>query len=85
MIHIIDFLPSLKVPEGRGFLLVPRLSGNNRLQYVLTCVVVEPPDEALPAARARAKARYAKILRLAGEEVATRNQATLEQVLTHSK
>src|SRR5437773_5499064 len=28
MIHIIDFLPSLKVPEGRGFLLVPRLSGN---------------------------------------------------------
>ena len=65
MIHIIDFLPSLKVPEGRGFLLVPRLSGNNRLQYVLTCVV-EPPDEALPAARARAKARYAKILRLAG-------------------
>jgi len=39
----------------------------------------------LPAARARAKARYAKILRLAGQEVATRNQATLEQVLTHSK
>jgi hypothetical protein len=37
------------------------------------------------AARARAKARYAKILRLAGEEVATRNQATLEQVLEHSK
>jgi len=28
MIHIIDFLPSLKVPEGRGFLLVTRLSGN---------------------------------------------------------
>ena len=57
---------------------------NSLLQYVLTCVV-EPPEEALPAARARAKARYAKILRLAGEEVATRNQATLEQVLTHSK
>ncbi len=32
-----------------------------------------------------AKARYAKILRLAGQEVATRNQATLEEVLTHSK
>jgi len=57
---------------------------NSLLQYVLTCVV-EPPEEVLPAARARAKARYAKILRLAGEEVATRNQATLEQVLTHSK
>ena len=57
---------------------------NSLLQYVLTCVV-EPPEEVLPAARARAKARYAKILRLAGEEVATRNQATLEQVLEHSK
>jgi hypothetical protein len=57
---------------------------NSLLQYVLTCVV-EPPEEVLPAARARAKARYAKILRLAGQEVATRNQATLEEVLTHSK
>ena len=57
---------------------------NSLLQYVLTCVV-EPPEEVLPAARARAKARYAKILRLAGEEVATRNQATLEQVLEHSE
>ena len=57
---------------------------NSLLQYVLTCVV-EPPGEVLPAARARAKARYAKILRLAGEEVATRNQATLEEVLSHGK
>ena len=57
---------------------------NSLLQYVLTCVV-EPPEDVLPAARARATARYAKILRLAGQEVATRNQATLEQVLTHSK
>ena len=57
---------------------------NSLLQCVLTCVV-EPPEEVLPAARARAKARYAKILRLAGEEVANRNQATLEQVLEHSK
>jgi hypothetical protein len=57
---------------------------NSLLQYVLTCVV-EPPEEVLPAARARAKARYAKILRLAGQEVATRNQATLEQVLEHNK
>jgi len=57
---------------------------NSLLQYVLTCLV-EPPQEVLPAARASAKARYARILRLAGQEVATRNQATLEQVLTHSK
>jgi hypothetical protein len=57
---------------------------NSLLPYVLTCVV-EPPEEVLPAARARAKARYAKILRLAGQEVATRNQATLEQVLEHGK
>src|SRR5690349_19140779 len=57
---------------------------NSLLQYVLTCTV-EPPEEVLPAARARAKLRYAKILRLAGQEVATRNKATLEVVLTHGK
>jgi hypothetical protein len=57
---------------------------NSLLQYVLTCVA-EPPEEVLPAARARAKLRYAKILRLAGQEVATRNKATLEGVLTHGK
>ena len=54
---------------------------NSLLQYVLTCTV-EPPEEVLPAARARAKLRYAKILRLAGQEVATRNKATLEEVLS---
>jgi hypothetical protein len=54
---------------------------NSLLQYVLTCMI-EPPAEVLPAARARARLRYAKILRLAGEEVATRNKATLEEVLT---
>ena len=57
---------------------------NSLLQYVLTCMV-EPPEEVLPAARARAKLRYARILRLAGQEVATRNKATLEEVLTHGK
>src|SRR5260370_27231084 len=57
---------------------------NSLLQYVLTCMV-EPPEEVLPAARARARLRYAKILRLAGQEVATRNKATLEEVLTHGK
>jgi hypothetical protein len=57
---------------------------NSLLQYVLTCMV-EPPEDVLAAARARAKARYAKILRLAGQEVATRNKATLEQVLSPGK
>lgn len=55
---------------------------NSLLQYVLTCMI-EPPDDVLPAARARARLRYAKILRLAAQEVATRNKATLEEVLTH--
>ena len=55
---------------------------NSLLQYVLTCTV-EPPEELLPAARARAKARYTKILRHAAQEIATRNKATLEEVLTH--
>ncbi len=50
---------------------------NSLLQYVLTCTI-EPPEEVLPAARALARLRYAKILRLAGQEVATRNKATLE-------
>jgi hypothetical protein len=57
---------------------------NSLLQYVLTCVV-EPPEEVLPAARARARLRYTKILRLAAQEVATRNKATLEEVLTAGK
>src|SRR5437773_4207205 len=54
---------------------------NSLLQYVLTCVI-EPPEDVLPAARARARLRYTKILRLAAQEVATRNKATLEEVLT---
>jgi len=57
---------------------------NSLLQYVLTCGI-EPPEEVLPAAHARARLRYTKILRLAGQEVATRNKATLEEVLTGGK
>jgi hypothetical protein len=57
---------------------------NSLLQYVLTCMV-EPPEEVLAVARARAKARYTKILRHAAQEVATRNKATLEEVLTRGK
>jgi hypothetical protein len=57
---------------------------NSLLQYVLTCVV-EPPEDVLDAARARAKVRYTRILRHAAQEIATRNKATLEEVLTHGK
>jgi hypothetical protein len=57
---------------------------NSLLQYVLTCIA-EPPEEVLPAARSRARLRYARILRLAGQEVATRNKTTLEQVLDSGK
>jgi hypothetical protein len=57
---------------------------NSLLQYVLTCTI-EPPEDVLPAARAWARLRHARILRLAGEEVATRNNATLEQVLNSGK
>ena len=57
---------------------------NSLLQYVLTCTL-EPSDEMLPAARARARLRYNKILRLAAQEVATRNKATLEEVLSDGK
>ena len=57
---------------------------NSLLQYVLTCVI-EPPEDVLPAARARARLRYTKILHLAAQEVATRNKATLEEVLTGGK
>lgn len=46
--------------------------------------MVEPLEDVLLAARARVKARYAKILRLAGQEVATRDKATLEQVFAYS-
>jgi hypothetical protein len=57
---------------------------NSLLQYVLTCMI-EPPDDVLPAARARARLRYSKILRIAAQEVATRNKATLEEVLAHGE
>lgn len=53
------------------------------LQQNRTTCMVEPAEEVLPAARARARLRYAKILRHAAQEVATRNKATLEEVLSH--
>jgi hypothetical protein len=47
---------------------------NSLWQYVLTCIA-EPPEEVLPAARARARLRYARILRLAGQEVAEQSHS----------
>jgi hypothetical protein len=56
---------------------------NSLLQYVPTCTV-EPPEDVLAAARARAKVYYTRTLRHAAPEVATRNKATLEEVLPSS-
>ncbi len=38
------------------------------LKYVITCIV-EPPDDALPAARVRARLRYDKLVRAAAKEI----------------
>ena len=47
------------------------------LKYVITCVV-EPPGDALPAARVRARLRYEKLLRAAAKEISTKNKDTLK-------
>ncbi len=47
------------------------------LQYVITCVV-EPPEDALPAARVRARLRYEKLVRAAAEGISTKNRDTLK-------
>jgi len=57
---------------------------NSLLQYVLTCTI-EPPEDVLTAARARARLRNTKLLRHAAQEVATRNKVTLEEVLSYGK
>jgi hypothetical protein len=50
------------------------------LKYVITCVV-EPPDDALPAARVRAKLRYEKLVRAAAKEISNKNRDTLREML----
>lgn len=50
------------------------------LKYVITCVV-EPPDDALPAARVRAKLRYGKMIRAAAESISSKNRDTLMGML----
>jgi hypothetical protein len=50
------------------------------LKYVITCVV-EPPEDALPAARVRAKLRYGKMVRAAAESMSSKNRDTLMGML----
>jgi hypothetical protein len=47
------------------------------LKYVITCVV-EPPEDALPAARVRARLRYEKLVRAAAEGISNKNRHTLK-------
>ena len=50
------------------------------LKYVITCVV-EPPEDALPAARVRARLRYDKLVRAAAKEISNKNRDTLRAML----
>ena len=51
------------------------------LKYVITCVV-EPPEDALPAARVRARLRYEKLVRAASEGISNKNRDTLKGMVT---
>ena len=50
------------------------------LKYVITCVV-EPPEDALPAARVRARLRYDKLIRAAAKEISNKNRDTLRAMV----
>ena len=50
------------------------------LKYVITCVV-EPPEDALPAARVRARLRYEKLVRAAAEGISNKNRDTLKGMI----
>jgi hypothetical protein len=50
------------------------------LKYVITSVV-EPPEEALPAARVRAKLRYEELVRAAAEQISSKNRDTLKGMI----
>jgi hypothetical protein len=51
------------------------------LKYVITCVV-EPPEDALPAARVRARLRYEKLVRAAAEGISSKNRDTLKGMVS---
>ena len=50
------------------------------LKYVITCVA-EPPEDALPATRVRARLRYEKLVRAAAKEISNKNRDTLREML----
>jgi len=50
------------------------------LKYVITSVV-EPPEEALPAARVRARLRYEELVRAAAEQISSKNRDTLKGMI----
>jgi hypothetical protein len=50
------------------------------LKYVITCVV-EPPEDALPAARVRARLRYDELVRAAAEQISSKNRDTLKGMI----
>jgi len=50
------------------------------LKHVITCVV-EPPEDALPAARVRARLRYDKLIRAAAKEIPNKNRDTLRTMV----
>jgi len=52
------------------------------LKYVITCVV-EPPEDALPAARVRARLRYDKLIRAAAKEISNKNGDTLREMVAN--
>jgi hypothetical protein len=52
------------------------------LKYVITCVV-EPPEDALPAARVRARVRYEKLVRAAAEGISNKNRDTLKGMVAN--
>jgi len=49
------------------------------LKYVITCVV-EPPEDALPAARRRARLRYEKLVRAAAEGISNITEKLLREL-----
>jgi hypothetical protein len=50
------------------------------LKYVIMCVV-ELPEDALPAARVRARLRYEKLVRAAAEEISNKNRDALKGMI----
>jgi hypothetical protein len=50
------------------------------LKYAITCVL-EPPEDALPAARVRARLRYDKLIRAAAKEISNKNRDTLKAMV----